>query len=98
MRGQITDASETTISLSDTLWGNKHRKIETKTCIYVYNFLNYNFMTCATERSPEAKETILNLESNEMRILQRITGKKIMDRIRRDQKNVHVKQYEYLRG
>ncbi|XP_030767906.1 uncharacterized protein LOC115891558 [Sitophilus oryzae] len=74
VRQQTTKAG----CLNDTIWKNKYIGVEVKSRIYKA------ILTYTAETRPDRAKTKRFLETGEMKIIHKITGKTLLDRERRD--------------
>ena len=82
VREQVSKASKVAGCLNDLIWRNQHLKQETKTRIYKTAIRP--IMTYTAETRPDTSKTKKLLETTEMKILRRISGKTLMDRERNE--------------
>ncbi|KAK9887098.1 hypothetical protein WA026_020042 [Henosepilachna vigintioctopunctata] len=80
VREQATKAARIAGCLNDTIWRNKHIGIEAKARIYKATVRP--IMTYTAETRPETTKTRRLLETTEMKVLRRITGKTLLNRER----------------
>lgn len=78
VRDQTIKANRTAGCLNDTIWRNKHLRIETKARIY--KAVVRPVMTYTAETRPETRRTQRYLETSEMKTLRKIAGKTLWDR------------------
>ncbi|XP_057653777.1 uncharacterized protein LOC130892390 [Diorhabda carinulata] len=82
VRQQTIKAARAAKCLNDTIWENKYISIEANS--RTYKTVIRPIMTYTTETRPDAAKTKRLLETNEMKVLQKITGKTLLDRERSD--------------
>lgn len=80
VRELTTKATRIAGCLNDTIWRNKNIKVETKSRIY--KAMVRPTMTYTAETRPDTTKTKQLLETTEMRVLRRMTGKTLLDRER----------------
>lgn len=80
VREQTTKATRIAGCLNNTIWCNKNIGIEAKTRIYKTTVRP--IITYTAETRPETSKTKRLLETTEMKVLRRITGKTLLDRER----------------
>lgn len=81
-KNQVQEISKIVGCLNNTIWRNKHIKIETKSRIHKVT-IGPSILTCTAETQLGTSKTQRLLEMVEMRIL-RIQGNMLRDRIRSD--------------
>ena len=82
VREQTNKAARIAACLNNTIWRNKHMRIETKARIYKATIRP--IMTYTAETRPETTKTRRMLETTEMKILRKIAGKTMLDRERNE--------------
>ncbi|XP_043494653.1 uncharacterized protein LOC122519338 [Polistes fuscatus] len=80
VRIQVVKATRAAAQLNDTIFRNKHLRIDTKSRIYKATIRP--ILTYAAETRPETSKTRQLMEAVEMKIIRRITGKSLWDRQR----------------
>lgn len=80
VRQQVTKANKVAGCLNDVIWRNKYLRQDTKARIYKTTIRP--IMTYTSETRPDTSKTKQLLETTEMKILRRISGKTLLDRER----------------
>ncbi|XP_043496141.1 uncharacterized protein LOC122520182 [Polistes fuscatus] len=96
VRTQVVKATRAAAQLNDTIFRNKHLRIDTKSRIYKATIRP--ILTYAVETRPETSKTRQMMEAAEMKIIRRITGKSLWDRQRVKPSEEHAKSTTSMIG